>query len=222
MTGHASVPDLTPLLCLLNFSKKAALRILLSDVFECRFQGLTKSRREQVKNDLQLPTDSAVDECVEPNRADGVRFAQYDTGCTWHWLEMLNSEGLEDYHVDLSSVPSIQVVACLVGIMDAALYDSLSKEGVEKLFPADFHPALKGLLADVITTNLPNWREASLKSMVSLPKLIDVDWRVDVKTASSDARGVSEPVALIKLRVRGPNDWTWTIIRASLKPSWWL
>ena len=79
---------------------------------------------------------------------------------------MLNSEGLEDYHVDLSSVPSIQVVACLVGIMDAALYDSHSKEGVEKLFPADFHPALKGLLADVITTNLPNWREASLKSMV--------------------------------------------------------
>mmetsp|Transcript_23667 Transcript_23667/g.51659 ORF Transcript_23667/g.51659 Transcript_23667/m.51659 type:complete len:205 (+) Transcript_23667:168-782(+) len=158
MTGYAaSVPDLTPLLCLLNFPKKSALRILISDVFECRFQGLTKSRREQVKNDLQLPSDAAVDE----------------------------------------------VVACLVGIMDAALYDSLSKEGVENIFSDDFHPALKGLLADIITTNLPNWREASLKSMVSLPKFVGVDWRVDVKTAASDARGVSEPVALVKMRVEG-------------------
>ena len=38
-------------------------------------------------------------------------------------------------------------------------------------------------------------------SQVSLPKFIDVDWRVDVKTASSDARSL-EPVALINLRVR--------------------
>jgi hypothetical protein len=60
----AEVPDLTPLLCLLNFPKKAALSRFVSDVFECRFQGLTSSRKGQVKNELQLPSDAAVDEVL--------------------------------------------------------------------------------------------------------------------------------------------------------------
>jgi hypothetical protein len=60
----------------------------------------------------------------------------------------------------------LQVVACLVGVIQAALYDSLSKEEIQDLFAEDFHPALKGLLADIVTAQMAGWREASIKSMV--------------------------------------------------------
>jgi hypothetical protein len=39
---------------------------------------------------------------------------------------------------------------------------------------------------------------------VSLPKLLDVDWRVDVKTSANTVSRMAAPTALVQLTVRGP------------------
>jgi len=51
---------------------------------------------------------------------------------------------------------------------------------------------------------LPAWRRETIQShTISLPKLVDVDWRIDVKTASERAR-MSAPTVLVQLHVDQP------------------
>ena len=47
----------------------------------------------------------------------------------------------------------------------------------------------------------PTWREAAVVSRVSLPQLIDVDWRIDVKTAAEQMSRMAVPTVLVDLKV---------------------
>ena len=48
----------------------------------------------------------------------------------------------------------------------------------------------------------PVWREAAVLSRVSLPQLIEVDWRIDVKTAAEQMSRMAVPTVLIDLKVQ--------------------
>jgi hypothetical protein len=64
---------------------------------------------------------------------------------------------------------------------------------IEELLGADFHPQLRDLLSKIILANAPVWTEVLVQDQVSLPRLIDVNWRVDVVASSSSMSRQARP-----------------------------
>ena len=54
----------------------------------------------------------------------------------------------------------------------------------------------------MLAAALPVWRAAAVESRVALPRLVDFDWRVDVKTASDAVTRMSVPTLLVDLKVQ--------------------
>ncbi|XP_071809688.1 COMM domain-containing protein 9-like isoform X2 [Asterias amurensis] len=73
---------------------------------------------------------------------------------------------------------------------------------VQSVFPSEFHKNLKDLLTKIITESLPTWRNRSINSQISLPRLVDFDWRVDIKTSSDTLARMSVPTCVLQLKVQ--------------------
>jgi hypothetical protein len=63
------------------------------------------------------------------------------------------------------------------------------------------HSWLLNLCVQILQDNVPRWKEASVEQCVSLPKFLEIDWRVDVMTASGDLSRMAVPTALVDLKV---------------------
>ncbi|XP_041052712.1 COMM domain-containing protein 9 isoform X2 [Carcharodon carcharias] len=107
-----------------------------------------------------------------------------------------------------------------------------SAEEILPLFPDDFHQNLKNLLTKIILENisqvlskghedskrqlfssppmLPDllsfsraaWRSETLANQISLPHLIDMDWRVDIKTSSDNINRMAVPTCLLQMKIQ--------------------
>lgn len=73
---------------------------------------------------------------------------------------------------------------------------------LEAAFSETFHRKLRQRLVSALQAALPGWREASVLSQVSLPRLLTIDCTVAVTAASSCAGGAGE-AALLLLQVEG-------------------
>eukprot|EP01137_Pigoraptor_chileana_P006589 Opistho-2@3278 len=87
-------------------------------------------------------------------------------------------------------------------IIDEALFEGRSAEEIVALFPEGMHKNLIRLITTVVVEHLPVWRAASLANQISLPKLEDFDWRIDIKTASDSLSRMSQPTVLVQMKVR--------------------
>lgn len=76
------------------------------------------------------------------------------------------------------------LLECITVSLYAGEVDALAALYEEK--GSEVNPKLKSLVGQIVTAKLALWREASSLSRVSLPKLVDVDWAMHVKTASSE------------------------------------
>lgn len=97
------------------------------------------------------------------------------------------------------------LAAALVGLIRAILASSASISSQEEIFsllPPDLDVRLKKLLCQIFLSRLPLWREASVRQRVSLPSLVDLDWRVDVKSSSEAVSRISVPTLLLNLKTR--------------------
>ena len=101
-----------------------------------------------------------------------------------------------------------QLFAALHGVVTKVLYEGIST--AEQIRTSlDHEPAsaaldeqLKALLTEQLTANVAGWREASIMSMPSLPKFVDVDRRVDVKSATEQVGRMAVPTVLVDLKTR--------------------
>lgn len=84
----------------------------------------------------------------------------------------------------------------------AAFRDLSSAEAVLALFPASFHQNLKNLLAKIILENISAWRAEAQADLISLPRLVDLDWRVDIKTASDSISRMAVPTCLLQMKIK--------------------
>jgi len=83
-----------------------------------------------------------------------------------------------------------------------AVYLSLDAEGVLGLLPEGFHEALGGLISTIVAHHCAEWRELIIASQVSEPRLLDMNWRVDVKAASNHITTMSVPTCFVGLQVQ--------------------
>mmetsp|Transcript_6332 Transcript_6332/g.14592 ORF Transcript_6332/g.14592 Transcript_6332/m.14592 type:complete len:202 (-) Transcript_6332:208-813(-) len=98
-----------------------------------------------------------------------------------------------------------ELMGVLVALIKQALYESSVAPAMARLelqVPG-LDPRIRGLIEQILSAQLPDWREAAVLQRPSYPKYIGVDWRVDVSTASDRiASRLAVPSLLLDLRVQ--------------------
>lgn len=98
---------------------------------------------------------------------------------------------------------SQQLLESLISLVSAAMFECLTEpKAISELFPGNFHKNLRELITKIIAENMPLWRTNAVNEQVSLPKLVDFDWRVDVKTSSNAISRMSMPTCIMQLQVQ--------------------
>ncbi|XP_061466780.1 COMM domain-containing protein 9 [Rhineura floridana] len=96
-----------------------------------------------------------------------------------------------------------QLIRSLHNLTRHTVYHGLSSpEEILALFPEGFHQNLKNLLTKIILENVSAWRNEALASQISLPRLVDMDWRVDIKTSSDNISRMAVPTCLLQLKIQ--------------------
>ncbi|XP_043562196.1 COMM domain-containing protein 9 [Chiloscyllium plagiosum] len=96
-----------------------------------------------------------------------------------------------------------QLIYSLHGFTRQVVFQGLtSAEEIIPLFPDSFHQNLKNLLTKIIVDNRAAWRNEALTNQISLPQLIDMDWRVDIKTSSDNINRMAVPTCLLQMKVQ--------------------
>lgn len=96
-----------------------------------------------------------------------------------------------------------------VAVVRRALYESAdikTAEQISTLFPAGLDTRLSGLVAGVLVSSLPSWREAAVEQRVGLPRLQHLSWQVDVLSASSEQTTSNEPIVTLSFTTSGGSD----------------
>ncbi|XP_060072390.1 COMM domain-containing protein 9-like [Ylistrum balloti] len=105
--------------------------------------------------------------------------------------------------LSLDSNKSRQLVQSLgVLLKTAVFHGDATPSSLQSLFPSNFHKNLRDLLVKTMMENMNNWRNSALNNQVSLPRLVDFDWRVDIKTSSDTITRMSVPTCILQMKVQ--------------------
>lgn len=99
------------------------------------------------------------------------------------------------------AVASVQVLDSARHVVNLALRENMDADAIKAIFPADFHAQLADLIVKVVLHHAGEWRECTVLQQVSLPTLKEMDWRVDIKTASDKLARMAAPTVLVELKV---------------------
>ncbi|XP_078196978.1 COMM domain-containing protein 9 isoform X1 [Callithrix jacchus] len=87
-----------------------------------------------------------------------------------------------------------------------AFRDLSSAEAILALFPENFHQNLKNLLTKIILEHVTiaqsTWRTEAQANQISLPRLVDLDWRVDIRTSSDSISRMAVPTCLLQMKIQ--------------------
>eukprot|EP01102_Stenamoeba_stenopodia_P015015 TRINITY_DN5078_c0_g1_i1.p1 TRINITY_DN5078_c0_g1~~TRINITY_DN5078_c0_g1_i1.p1 ORF type:complete len:204 (-),score=57.57 TRINITY_DN5078_c0_g1_i1:58-669(-) len=89
-------------------------------------------------------------------------------------------------------------------LIKKALYDLLVQEQLAEIFPQGFHGAMAQLINTIVTHRLPAWRREAITSHIFLSRLISINWRIDIKSASNHISQMAVPTVLVELKVQQP------------------
>ncbi|OWF47966.1 COMM domain-containing protein 9-like isoform X2 [Mizuhopecten yessoensis] len=105
--------------------------------------------------------------------------------------------------LSLDTNKSRQLVRSLGALLKTAVFHGDSNpSSLQSLFPSNFHKNLRDLLVKTMMENMNNWRNSALNNQVSLPRLVDFDWRVDIKTSSDTITRMSVPTCVLQMKVQ--------------------
>ncbi|XP_033752057.1 COMM domain-containing protein 9-like isoform X2 [Pecten maximus] len=98
---------------------------------------------------------------------------------------------------------SRQLVRSLGALLKTAVFHGdTTPSSLQALFPSNFHKNLRDLLVKTMMENMNSWRNSALNNQVSLPRLVDFDWRVDIKTSSDTITRMSVPTCVLQMKVQ--------------------
>jgi hypothetical protein len=87
-------------------------------------------------------------------------------------------------------------------LVSEALFNAMEAEDVIQYLPRDLNDKLKQLIAKIITHHMPKWKEQAVGSQISLPRFQDIDWRVDITSASDQMHRMNLPSVIVQLKVK--------------------
>jgi hypothetical protein len=104
--------------------------------------------------------------------------------------------------LELSPVQTEELLLAAALVIEDAVFEGRAPADIAAALPAALNKGLKQLVAAIVAKNLPKWRETVAAGQLSLPRLVDTDWRIDIKTSSDAMARMSQPAVLVDLRVR--------------------
>lgn len=108
----------------------------------------------------------------------------------------------ETEHVENTKV----MLQSILYVIRQAVYHQVSNEQqvLQQIFAntAQEDAQLKQYIAQVLVNNVPMWSEQAAETQVSLPKLIDMKWRVDIKSASHVISQMQQPCVMVHLETQ--------------------
>mmetsp|Transcript_45643 Transcript_45643/g.143308 ORF Transcript_45643/g.143308 Transcript_45643/m.143308 type:complete len:151 (-) Transcript_45643:22-474(-) len=107
---------------------------------------------------------------------------------------MLGGVAVEKCQLVLDALKKVIMRCCYVSNIDS--------NRVVKMLPEEISEQLAKLIAQIVVHHFPTWREQLLQSQISGPKLLDVDWRVDIKSASDLLPRMAAPTCVVELQVQ--------------------
>ncbi|XP_056332981.1 COMM domain-containing protein 9 [Danio aesculapii] len=121
--------------------------------------------------------------------------------------------------LSVSHKEAVQLLTAFHTLSHHIVYHNLtSPEQILSIFPESFHSNLKNLITKILLENSAKWRSEALANQISLPKLVDMEWRVDMKTASDSLSRMAVPTCLLQMKLQdtpcisgGPSESTVTM-----------
>ena len=74
--------------------------------------------------------------------------------------------------------------------------------GVARQLARETNAQLAGLIAQIVLFHLAGWRAELVEAQVCGPRLLDLDWRVDLATASDKSARMAAPTCIVQLQVQ--------------------
>ncbi|XP_032081806.1 COMM domain-containing protein 9 isoform X2 [Thamnophis elegans] len=106
-------------------------------------------------------------------------------------------------NLSVTPIEANQLIQSLHNLTRHIVYHGLtSQEEILSLFPEGFHQNLKNLVTKILLENVATWRNEAQASQISLPRLVDMDWRVDIKTSSDNISKMAIPTCLLQLKIQ--------------------
>lgn len=117
-----------------------------------------------------------------------------------HQVEVVNKKTTMTLAVN--NREASELISSLSNFIKMILYETLStSDEISAVIPNEVHANLKELLVKILVECVPEWQADTVNNLVSIPKLIDFNWRVDVKMASDDDKQSSSPSCILQLKV---------------------
>uniref|UniRef100_A0A3P9ALZ5 COMM domain containing 9 n=1 Tax=Esox lucius TaxID=8010 RepID=A0A3P9ALZ5_ESOLU len=105
-------------------------------------------------------------------------------------------------NLSVSAIEAKELICALHNLSHHILFHNLNvPEQILALFPESFHSSLKNLITKIMLEHSPTWRNEVLSNQISLPQLVEMDWRVDMKTASDSVSRMAVPTCLVNMKV---------------------
>ncbi|KAG8534960.1 hypothetical protein GDO81_029827, partial [Engystomops pustulosus] len=105
-------------------------------------------------------------------------------------------------HLSVTAEEASQVIHAVHSLSRHVVHRGLtSAEQILSVFPDDFHQNLKNLLTKILLDNVSAWRSEAQNTSISLPRLVDMDWLVDIKTSSDSVTKMAVPTCLLNMKV---------------------
>ncbi|XP_038984355.1 COMM domain-containing protein 9-like [Phoenix dactylifera] len=92
----------------------------------------------------------------------------------------------------------MQLLVCLRMLIRRCVYENITKDEIQKLFPQEVLPELQRLLTLLLQKFQREWRGDVLKDQVSLPRLKAMTWNMANQNQDS-----TEHAAIINLKLQG-------------------
>ncbi|OVA09522.1 HCaRG [Macleaya cordata] len=89
------------------------------------------------------------------------------------------------------------LLVCLRMLIRRCVYENISKDEIQKLFPQEVLPELQRLLTILLQKFQREWRDDALKDQVILPRLKAMTWNMATQNTES-----VDPVAVINLKLQ--------------------
>jgi len=97
-----------------------------------------------------------------------------------------------------------RLVKSIQFVITKSLYEHGTSFDPSPLIPTSLRAELRDLIVKIINHRLPEWREASLASGCSLPRMVSLDYRIDIKSGSETMSRMSVPTVLVNIKVANP------------------
>ncbi|KAL4363383.1 hypothetical protein GQ457_04G015100 [Hibiscus cannabinus] len=167
---------------LVRANSKESVEFILQTLWRTRKSGLDADDRRLISEMLQLQNDADLDPFIIYARCSATAELSFDCSVlemnlTWELLS--------------------QLLVCLRMLIRKCVYENISKNDIQKLFPEEVLPELQRLLTLLLQKFQREWRDDIHMDKVSLPRLKAMTWNM----ATQDAE-MTEPMAVINLKLQ--------------------